>query len=68
MNWTSQAPKIEGWYWWRKRPGKVPIITFVEESDNGGIFFRRDVDEEVPNPGTFGGGEWCGPLIPPIEE
>lgn len=69
MKWTTKTPTVAGWYWWRKRAGKVPSVVELAEAErdepDDGRLVRQDVDEYVPNPGTYGGGEWAGPLVPP---
>lgn len=66
IKWTSIPPTVAGWYWWRKRPGKVPSVVEIEDRD--GRLVRTDVDERVPNPGTYGQGQWAGPIPEPEDE
>ncbi len=69
MKWMTEVPVGPGWYWWRKRPGKAPVVVELAESERDGDpdrrLIRRDVDERVPSDGTYGRGEWWGPLAEP---
>ena len=64
MKWTSEPPTAPGWYWWRKRAGKVPSVVEIEESEAfPGKLVRRDRDEFLPSY-----GKWAGPLQEPEED
>lgn len=69
LTWTNDPPAAEGWYWWRKRPGKVPIITYVKPSEAEGDtrMIREDRDEFVPSGTLAPSGQWAGPIAEPEE-
>lgn len=32
VTWTTEPPKVPGWYWWRKYPSQTPVIERVAEN------------------------------------
>ncbi len=64
LTWTDAAPTEPGWYWWRKRAGKVPVVVELERMDDGRLR-RTDVDVFVPGGGTY--GQLAGPIPEPEE-
>ena len=61
LRWTTDQPKVAGWYWWRW--AKFQEHTCIEVRD--GLIVEhprkqlRDADEI--------GGEWAGPIPPPLD-
>ncbi len=66
--WTTDTPTQPGYYWWRKRACKIASIVELVDIHEDGRLFRTDVDEQIPNNGTYGRGEWWGPLEEPAGE
>lgn len=60
LAWTIEKPQQSGWYWWRLNSEETPTILQVdvetEEVYLGG--------SEVPL--SVEGGQWAGPLEPPL--
>lgn len=66
MNWTRKKPKIDGYYW-MKRKGKTPNIIKIWDAPNDSTvsFCGSDWDQPIKK---FKNAEWYGPLKPPEED
>ena len=61
MNWTTDAPTQEGWYWFRADGGdQRTVIVYVIRANR----MIAIGDEREGNP-AFQKGSWFGPLEPP---
>lgn len=57
--WTSEPPKVVGWYWTRYKSGSKPYPLEVEHGDSGLIAGEFGVlASEIKC-------EWAGPIMPP---
>ena len=52
MTWTTEKPKVPGWYWWYGGEDTEKCICYVEQEDidRGKLY-----------------GQWAGPIEPPKE-
>ncbi len=64
LSWTSEPPKVPGWYFHRTGPNAVdpPICREVTQSGGGLVIWSMDGE---PDTLTGWGGEWAGPILPP---
>ena len=65
LTWTTEPPKVAGWYWYHWRSGKGQNMTMIQTHifngvcgywDGNGVF-RTDLNR----------GEWAGPIPAPLE-
>ena len=63
--WTTKRPTVTGWYWFRYgKPNHHPMIVKVIENSFGLMLMYTNSGGLV----SIGeGGEWAGPLAPPLE-
>jgi len=60
--WSSERPKVEGWYWVRRKDsGNQPKTVWIDELD-----VREDADAEFVRV-FFGPREFAGPIPKPKE-
>ena len=66
MNWTTEHPTQEGWYWFRER-NMEPEVVHVCLSRDDVMFEVQSVfgQGNTPIQGTAWDGEWFGPLESP---
>ena len=61
LRWTTEPPQEAGWYLWREKEWRRPIVREVEEglviSDEFGTWSVIDVT-----------GQWAGPIPEPEEQ
>lgn len=60
--WTREKPKVAGWYWWRFRDGKDPVVMKIGDDHiaKTNVFTMGTsvlLIDELP-------GEWLGPISP----
>ena len=62
QRWRREAPKVEGWYWWRQEPGMMAVPREVLWHP----YFREwwAQGERI----VEGDGEWQGPITPHDQE
>ena len=71
MTWTSEKPRMPGWYWTRrKREGDTSVYAYdimrVEERWPGAALVDADDPFTIPlNHDCYASYEWAGPLEPP---
>lgn len=58
MTWTTDKPKVAGWYWWRPQKFKERKYWRVEQVRSGDI--ERGIYDELSD-------EWAGPISEPQE-
>lgn len=68
LQWSSEAPTQEGFYWWRygvaDEAPEVVVVFEVEGEGLYGQFMSWDGGEPVARIG-FSGSQWAGPLVAP---
>jgi hypothetical protein len=67
--WTSERPKVAGWYWVRGVPHveePEPALVSVW-GDHISACLARWEDGEMLENSYFADAEWCGPIRPPQE-
>ncbi len=68
QRWSSEGPKVSGWYWWRNN-GEAEIVHVIDQ-DLADIVLLCG-DSRVFSAARMighGAGEWCGPLEPPHDQ
>lgn len=60
--WSSDPPKVPGWYWWRHVEIRQGVVVWVREDE--GLMWVHVPHREPRAPEEIG-GEWSGPLVPP---
>ena len=58
MKWTTEAPKVGGWYWYRSVNNKKPIVLFVYQD-----LAVKGISGEADHVGECT-GEFQGPITP----
>jgi len=72
MTWTSDEPKVSGFYWLRLR-GRPPVVvdyTFYPDPDLSPCVYhtgREDWDHPRHERDLYAGALWCGPILPPVD-
>ena len=62
LTWTTEPPKVAGWYWWRTSKGQnVNTIQIWSRSGVLGYCFDTEFITDLNR------GEWAGPISPPID-
>jgi len=64
MNWTTDKPTKPGWYWYRGECDghTVKVIHFIDD-DGDGPYLATSDDVALNDLG----GEWAGPVEPPLQ-
>ena len=62
LTWTTEPPKVVGWYWWRTSKGQN-VNTIQVWSRSGVLGYCFDTEFIT----TLDRGEWAGPIPMPIE-
>ena len=62
LMWTTEPPKVAGWYWWRTSKGQN-VNTIQVWSRSGVLGYCFDTEFIT----TLDRGEWAGPIPTPIE-
>ncbi|ATD81113.1 MULTISPECIES: Lar family restriction alleviation protein [Desulfovibrio] len=55
LTWTTDPPKVPGWYWWR------------DVSHKGEATIQYMSQSQVERLKTYPGEEWAGPILTPLE-
>ena len=56
LTWTTEPPKVAGWYWMRQQGESFDIIQHYNQADiDGGFDNERRLKQ------------WAGPIAPPVE-
>lgn len=55
LTWTTEPPKVAGWYWWR------------DVSHKGEATIQYMSQSQVERLKTYPGEEWAGPIPTPLE-
>lgn len=64
--WTEQAPKDNGYYWWRRTPHEdTPTVLRVSMIPGHGLYASSVYDNVSKNVSELGGQWSSGPLAPP---
>ena len=62
LTWTTEPPKVAGWYWWRTSKGQnVNTIQVWSRSGVLGYCFDTEFITALDR------GEWAGPIAPPVD-
>ncbi len=66
LEWTSDKPKVPGWYWYRENQGAPKFMTMVTEvfMTTRGLRVSRGGPKETLESMA---GEWAGPIAAPID-
>lgn len=56
LTWTTEPPKVAGWYWWR------------DVSHKGEATIQCMSQSQVERLKTYPGEEWAGPIPTPLEQ
>lgn len=65
--WTTAAPSVPGWYWWRAAHAEARVVEVVEFPWRGTNALMAAESPIGPCWVSSMGGEWCGPLPVPGE-
>lgn len=67
MQWTSEPPSKEGYYWHRDNSiASIESIFALGEAFHVSAAYRGPDGDESESVKSFG-GEWCGPLVIPTD-
>ena len=67
LTWTTEPPKVPGWYWCRLSKLNMPRCVEVYGSEGGLRFGSGDSWREPSMSVESEGFEWAGPIAPPVE-
>lgn len=62
--WTTDAPQVPGYYWYRTEALQAVILLVELVSD---VMVIRFPDDHLVPTRSLSDGEWAGPLQPPSE-
>lgn len=66
LRWTSEPPKVAGWYWYRnEHVAPSPVEVYRSGYGCEGL---RDKRGEIPHRYECGNEEWLGPIPEPEEQ
>jgi hypothetical protein len=65
MTWTTETPRVTGFYWWRKIGEQWAEVVKVDiwDPELSTVSFVGDGDSSLLH--EWNKGEWAGPLEPP---
>ena len=64
MNWTTDKPSVEGWYWWRNKHGGLKIVRYFRSKVFGWLIDDGRCPTEAHR---WQDCEWFGPIPEPTE-
>lgn len=68
MKWSTDKPKVPGWYWWRADTCPEEICRVYPGDAESGMFARGIIwDEEFDIESLSICAEWAGPISSPDE-
>jgi hypothetical protein len=68
MTWTNEKPTVEGWYWYRDKPGASERVVELYHWQGGPKLFYREIGRILGMPIFHDeAGQFAGPIPKPEE-
>ena len=61
MNWTTDKPTKQGWYWWRYFMDTIMVYVYFDKGKGHVQYSGHGTEDTL----SLLNGEWFGPLEPP---